>query len=76
MSALSSALLRLHSLPSPYAPNFDDRLLISLLLALSLPSPAHLVLRIGTPADNLTSVEKDELAERVQAELRWVSSPD
>ncbi|KPV73101.1 uncharacterized protein RHOBADRAFT_46196 [Rhodotorula graminis WP1] len=73
MASLADLVPLLHAQPDPYAPLFDDRLLISLTVALASDHPS-LVLRVGsaTPDDPRGRSTRHELVRRVADEVAWI----
>lgn len=73
MASLADLVPLLHAQPDPYAPYFDDRLLISLVVALASGHPS-VVLRLGpAPLDDAQGrASRHELVRRVADEVAWV----
>ena len=71
MAQLASQLEHLHSLDVPYAQDFDDRILVHLLLCIAA-GERNLVIKIGAQAESISTQHKREWVERVGAELAWV----
>ncbi|GAA5884044.1 hypothetical protein JCM6882_002114 [Rhodosporidiobolus microsporus] len=70
MSPLQDLLQQLHELQQPYATQFDDRLLIALLLALAA-GHRNLVVRV-TPLDGLGGAHEDQRRELKRERKEWI----
>ncbi|GAA5853816.1 hypothetical protein JCM9279_001675 [Rhodotorula babjevae] len=73
MASLADLVPLLHAQPQPYAPHFDDRLLISLVVALASGHPS-IVLRVGpAPLDDPQGrASRHELVGKVADEVAWI----
>ncbi|KAM0789829.1 hypothetical protein ACM66B_006677 [Microbotryomycetes sp. NB124-2] len=68
---LASELERLHALDDKYAPSFDDRLLIQIMMCLA-SGDRNLIVRVGTDYERLTAQERAAWVKRVSAEVAWL----
>ncbi|KAK4051536.1 hypothetical protein OIV83_002676 [Microbotryomycetes sp. JL201] len=68
---LASELNRLHAADDSYAPDFDDRLLIQIMMCLA-SGERNLVVRIGADDERLDPQERADWVKRVSAEVAWL----
>ena len=70
---LSDTLDELHQHPAVDSYDFDDRLLLSILLALAA-GERSLVVKVGAEGERIAAADKREWVSRLAQEVAWVRS--